>query len=230
MPTLDTAHQVTVNGQSEDPGSDTNVTVGVIQELTNSPTGLIGVTNPTAFTGGTEPEDTEDFRQRLLSFVQNPHSGSVADLQTWAEAVDGVESATAFPNVPSAGSVTVRITGPGGSVPGSDVIAAVQSALAAQDLANITIIVGTFTAVPTNVAVTTTLSPSYALSDVSAAVQNAIAQYINNLDVGATLYVSGIVDAVFGLPGIVDLVVTTPSSNQTTAATSKRTVGTITVS
>lgn len=229
-PTVDTAHAVIVSGQAEEPGTNGNVPTGVIGELTNAPTGLVDVTNTTPFAGGTEPEDTEDFRQRLLSYVQNPATGSVNDLQGWAEAVDGVDTATAFPNVPAAGSVTVRIAGPNGTVPGSDVIAAVQTALVAQDLANITIIVATFTAVPTNVSVTTTLAPGYVLTDVSQSVTDAITNYINGLDVGATLYVSGIVDAIFGLSGILDVVVTTPTSNQTTVATSKRTPGTITVS
>ncbi len=229
QPTVDTAHSVTVNGQSEDPGSNANVALGTISELTNAPSDLIGVTNPTAFTGGTEPEDTEDFRTRLLEFVQNPQTGSVGDLEEWAEGVSGVDQATAVPNVPSAGQVTVYISGPGGSIPGSDVIAAVLAALQEQDLANITINVSTFTAVSTNVTVDATTDPAYTLSDVTAGVQTAIANYINNLDVGATLYLSGIVDAVFGLPGIIDVTVTTPSTNQTTGSTSKRTAGTITV-
>jgi len=229
-PTVDTAHRVVVQGQAENPGIDGNVVVGAITELSNAPPNLIDVTNTTAFTGGLEPEDTEDYRQRLLSYVQNPQSGSPNDLEMWAEAVTGVESATAFPNTPSAGSVTVRITGPGGTVPGSDVIAAVQAALNAQDLANITIVVSTFTSVSTNVSVTTTLDPAYALSDVTVAVQTAIMNYINNLEVGATMYLSGIIDAVVGIPGILDVVVTAPTSNQTTAATSKRVAGTITVS
>jgi uncharacterized phage protein gp47/JayE len=74
-----------------------------------------------------------------------------------------------------------------------------------------------------------TLESSYTLGDVTAGVQAAIAAYINQLPVGATLYLSGIIDAVFGLPGIVDVVVTSPATNQTTAATHKKTPGTITV-
>jgi hypothetical protein len=38
------------------------------------------------------------------------------------------------------------------------------------------------------------------------------------------------VDSVFGLPGILDVIVTAPTTNQTTPAGSKRTTGTITVS
>jgi uncharacterized phage protein gp47/JayE len=57
----------------------------------------------------------------------------------------------------------------------------------------------------------------------------AISDYINGLDVGATLYVAGIIDSVFGLPGIADVTISNPVVNQATAATSKRTPGVITV-
>jgi uncharacterized phage protein gp47/JayE len=229
LPTEDTAHRVIVSGQAEEPGTAGNVAVGAISELTNAPTDLIGVSNTTAFVGGTEPEDTEDFRARLLAFVQNPFTGSQADLVTWATAVTGVESATVFPNTPGPGQVTVRISGPGGTVPDATTIANAQAALAAQDLANITVIVTTFTAVPTNVSVTVTLDPAYVLSDVIQSVTDAIANYINSLSVGGTVYISGLVAAITGLPGILDVTVTTPATNQTTAADSKRTPGTITV-
>jgi len=143
--------------------------------------------------------------------------------------VAGVDSATVFPNTPAAGSVTVRISGPNGTVPDASVISATQAALAQQDLANVTIVVSAFTAIPTNVTVDVTTSGTYALADVTASVQQAISNYINSLSVGGTLYVSGIIDAVWGLAGIADVVVTTPATNQTTAADSKRTPGTISV-
>lgn len=229
QPTVDTAHQVTVNAQSEDSGSDKNVAVGTISELTNAPSDLVAVTNPTAFTGATEPEDTEDFRQRLLEFVQNPQTGSISDLQEWAEDVAGVDTATAVPNVPSAGQVTVYISGPGGSIPGSDVIAAVLAALQAQDLANITINVSTFSALSQAVTVDVTTDPAYSLSDVTATVQTAVTNYINNIAVGGTLYRAGLVGAIIDLPGIVDVSVTTPATNVTASSTQKFVPGTITV-
>ena len=228
-PVEDTAHKVTVNGQAEDTGTSGNVGIGVITELSNAPTNVIWVSNPTAFTGGTEPEDTEDFRQRLLSFAQNPYTGSAYDIQTWAEEVDGVDSATVFPNTPTAGTVTVRIAGPGGTVPDPATVTAVQDALSAKDLANATIVVSTFTAVATNVTAQVTLDSSYVLSDVMQSVTDVIANYINGLPAGGTLYISGLVAAITGLPGIVDVAITTPTTNQTTASTSKRVPGTITV-
>lgn len=229
VPTVDTAHRVVVNATSEQPGVEGNVAIGVITDLTNAPATLTGVTNPTAFTTGSDPEDTEDFRARLLTFIQNPETGSPGDLKAWAENVAGVGSATIFPNTPAAGQVTIRISASDGSVPSAPVIAAVQAAIDAKDIANIVNIVTSFTAVPTAVTADVTTSGTYVLADVTPSVTAAITNYINNLDVGATLYIAGLVDAIFGLPGIADVVITAPATNQTTAATSKRTPGAISV-
>jgi uncharacterized phage protein gp47/JayE len=232
-PTVNTAQRISLAAAAQEAGAEGNVIAGAIKILTNAPPTLTDVTNAAAFTGGSDPEDSEAYRQRLLQHVQNPQSGAPPDLKMWAEEVTGVETATVFPNdnLGSAqnGHVTVRISGPGGSVPDASVIAATLQALQDQDLATITIHVTTFTPVATNVTVDVTTSGSYTLPDVTINVQQEIAAYINSLQVGETLMLSGIIDAVFGLPGISDVTVTTPATNQTTTSTQKRTPGTITV-
>jgi uncharacterized phage protein gp47/JayE len=111
-----------------------------------------------------------------------------------------------------------------------DVVADVQSVLDEQDYANMTIVVSSFTALPTAVTVATTLQTGFTLAAVTSSVQTAISNYITALGAGETLRVAGIVDSVFGLAGIADVVVTVPAANQTTPAASKRTPGVITVS
>jgi uncharacterized phage protein gp47/JayE len=230
----DTAHQIVLAAEAQIPGVESNVAIGTITDLTDTPAELSGVTNPVAFTGGTDQEDTEDYRQRLLDRIQSPQTGSPNDVISWAEEVDGVESASVFPNdnmgTAAPGHVTVRISGPNGTIPPSDVVANTQAALNAQGLAQITYHVGTFTAVSKNVTVTTTLAAGYVLADVTAQVTAAITNYINSLQVGETLRITGIIDAVYGTVGVLDLAVTIPSSNQAATSTQKITPGTITVS
>ena len=232
-PTVNTAQRITLAAEAQAPGVEGNVGIGTITELVNAPASLVSVTNPVAFTGGSDQEDTEEFRQRLLDRLRNPQTGSPADLKSWAEAVAGVETATVFANdnlgVATNGHATVRIAGPSGAIPDAGVIAAVQAALDDQNFQNITIHVATFIAVPTAVTVDVTTSGTYTLADVTPTVVEAITNYINSLQVGETLRIAGITDAVFGLAGILDVVVTSPGANQTTNATDKRTPGTITV-
>jgi len=229
-PAVDTAHRVPVQAQAQDVGIEGNVIAGTITVISDGPGGLTDVTNPNPFTGGTDPEDSELYRNRLLDFIRNPQTGSVADIQAWALNVPGVETATVFENTPVNGTVTVRITGPNGSIAPPETISAVQTALDELDYANITIIVASFTALVTDVTVDVTTTPDFTLAAVTPSVQLAVSNYINGLETGATMYLSGIVDSVFGLPGILDVIVTTPTTNQTTPAGSKRTTGTITVS
>lgn len=233
-PAISTAERVSVPAQAEEAGNDYNVAAGTITILTNAPDGVVSVTNPAAFTGATDPEGFEDFRVRLGEAVKNPQTGAPGDIKVWAEEIDGVESATVFENdnegVATNGHTTVRIAGPNGTVPGSDVITAVQTALDAKDLANVTIHVTTFVATPTDVAVTLTIASGYTHTDVDPSVVTAITNYINGLEVGETFRTAGVYSAVFGLAGVTDLTVTTPAANLATGATAKRTPGTITVS
>lgn len=232
-PTESTAERVSVAGVAEESGEAYNAAIDTIQELVEVPDGVTDVTNTTAFTGGTDEEDMEAYRSRLLDHIRNPRTGSAADLEAWAEEIEGVEIATAFPNdnlgVATNGHVTVRIAGPDGSTPSVAVQNEVLARLQEEDIANITIHVATFTAVPTNVTVTITLESGYVLADVTASVQQAITDYINGVPVGGTVYMAGLIDAVFGLPGVATVVLNTPATDQTATATQKRTPGTITV-
>jgi uncharacterized phage protein gp47/JayE len=233
-PLMDTAHAITVAGQAERVGTIYNAVAGAIDTLVDAPDGVASVTNPANFVGGADEEDMEAYRLRLLEYIRNPQSGSKSDLESWAESIDGVDKATAFPNdnlgVAQAGHVTIRIVGPNGAIPAQSVIDAVQLLIETEDLASIAIHVTTFTAVPTNVTVTITLATGYTLADVTPAVQELITDYINSIDVGGTLYLAGLYDAIFGnVPGVVTLVVNTPATDLTSTNTQKRTPGTLTV-
>lgn len=229
-----TAESLSLAAEAVDTGLEGNVAVGTVTALTSAPAAITDVVNPTAFLGGTDQEDVEVFRTRLLEHVSNPQTGSVGDIKSWAEEISGVESATVFPNdnlgTPANGHVTVRISGPGGAQPPQSVLDAVLTELVGRDIANITFHVASFTSVVSDVTVDVTTESTYTLADVTTAVQLAISDYINSLPVGATLYISGIIAAVKPLAGIADVTVTTPATNQTTGVASKRVPGTITVS
>ncbi len=228
-----TAERIILDAESEVASFSSNLGANSITVLTNAPDGVTAVTNEDIFVGGTDSESSFEYRQRLLRTIRAPSTGSPADLKAWAEEINGVESATVFPNdnmgTPQNGHVTVRLVGPNSQQAEADVIQQVLITLNELDIANITIHVATFDAIPMNVLVDVSLEEGFTLDDVTDAVQFAIADYINSLDVGETLMISGLVAAVFNLPGISDIQVVSPTSNQTIAATAKWTVGTLQV-
>lgn len=235
-PTESTAERITLAAVAEQVGSEYNAAVGTITVVAGSDEGLISVTNESPFTGGDDPEETETYRRKVQTRVKNPQSGSPGDLKEWAEEVVGVETATVYENMndltPTNGHVTVRIAGPGGAIPAADVIAATQLALDSQDIANIIIHVLTFTAQTRAVSVTLTFDTAvYVLADLAPQVAQAITDYINSLEVGEKFRKNGVVDAVFGLNGVQDVTVTTPSADaNTTSNIHKWVPGVITVS
>lgn len=232
-PTVDTSTRISLPAQSEDTGLSFNAVPGSITVLSNVPDGITDVTNPAAFTGGSDEEDTDTYRTRILNALRSPASGAPGDLKSWAEAVAGVESATVFPNdnlgTPTNGHVTVRVSGPNGSIPPTSVTDAVAAALAQQDLANITIHVTTFTQSALNVTATVTAAATYSHADIVPNVTLAIQNYIASVPVGGTVYISGIIQHVREVVGVADVTVSLPATNQTAAATTKFIPGAISV-
>lgn len=216
--TTDNSAKLQLLAQSVDVGSITNIVIGAITELISGPPSLISATNPGAFTGGSDEESIDDFRNRLLNYYRNPQAGSPDDLKGWAEEIDGVEDATVFPNfnltTATPGHVTVRIAGPNGSIPPQTVIDAVAAFILSKDLANITVHITTFTVATINPAVTITPATGFTTAQLRPNVQQAIVDYVNSVPVGGTVYISRIIDAVIDLAGVLDVVVTAPATNQ----------------
>ena len=235
-PEESTAERVTVTAQSTEAGVAYNVAPGAITEIVNVEADVNEVTNASAFTGGSDPESVEEFRSLLLEWVRAPQSGSPADLIAWATSIEGVETASVFKNVdlsgdPSPGTVVVRISGPDGSVPDNDKVAEVLAYLESKDLANIEILVGTFTPVTVTVEVTVEIVSGFTLAEIEDTIKQAAIDYVNAVPVAGTVYVAGLYHAIFALPGVVTLTVDLPAADVTTAADEKAiaTLGDVTV-
>lgn len=232
-PEESTAERITLEAQSIEPGSIYNAAPGTITSVVNA-AGVTDVVNTTAFLNGSDPESTESYRQKILARVRNPQTGSPADIKEWAEEIDGVGSATVFTNTnedgdPENGHVLIRITAADGSAPDSALITLVEDTITARGYANITYHVLSYVADETDVEVTITPDAGYVLDDLEASIVQAITNYIDSLGVGDTLVVSAVIAAVKTLPGVFDVVVDDPTTNQTTDADTKRTPGEITV-
>ncbi|GGM64146.1 putative phage protein gp47/JayE [Halarchaeum rubridurum] len=74
-------------------GADHNVGSGTIQTMPSPPPGVEGVTNPTATTGGENPETNAEFRERAqAAIVQNSGGGTTGGIEGGlASRFDGVD-------------------------------------------------------------------------------------------------------------------------------------------
>jgi uncharacterized phage protein gp47/JayE len=233
VPTVGAAEAILLPIQAEEPGTIYNLSANSITVLANVPDGVLAVTNPSPMAGGTDQQDMEDFRESLLQAIRNPGSGSKNDIKQWAEEVFGVETATVFPNdnmgVATNGHTTIRIAGPNGVIPSADVQTEVLLRIQEEGLANIIYHVTTFTQVSTDVTCDITVETDFIMGDVQPNAEQAIRDFINALQVGETLRISELIAAIVVVPGVFDVTVSVPATNQTTSATQKRIPGTITV-
>lgn len=103
----------TVSLRAVEAGSDGNVLPGTELTLTNAIDGLSGIatvngSGSSLIGGGTNIEDIEALRSRLIEFIQSPpKGGATGDYVTWAKQVDGVSRAWELPHQLGPGTVAV---------------------------------------------------------------------------------------------------------------------------
>ncbi|EGT3734778.1 TPA: baseplate J/gp47 family protein [Clostridioides difficile] len=101
---------VDIKAECKESGTIGNVSKGSISVLLGSISGVKSVTNKEDFRGGTDIEDEEHFRERVLVAEQEDKlSGASSDYIRWAKEVDGVGYAYVVSEWAGAGTVKVLI-------------------------------------------------------------------------------------------------------------------------
>jgi uncharacterized phage protein gp47/JayE len=180
--------------------------------------------------GGTDAEQDEPYRQRLLERVQaTPHGGTATDYERWAKEVPAVTRAFVSQEY-GAGTVTVRpmtddTTEDG--IPTTPTLEAVAAYL--EPLRPVTAEV--FVEAPTASAVDFTIQLNPNTAPVRDAVEANLREHIRaNATPGGTLLISQLREAISNAAGEVDHVLTDPSANVTNAVGVISTTGTFTFS
>lgn len=102
--------EVTIEVEAVEAGALGNLPIGSIIRTEETIPGINGVSNQSAFTGGSDIETDELFRGRLLFKIQNPAtSGNVNHYKIWASEVDGVGKVRVFPLHAGPGTVKVSV-------------------------------------------------------------------------------------------------------------------------
>ncbi|HBH4136736.1 TPA: baseplate J/gp47 family protein [Clostridioides difficile] len=108
--TIEESETVDIKAECRVAGTIGNVSEGSVSVLLGSINGIKSVTNKESFKGGTDIEDEEHFRERVLVAEQEDKlSGASSDYIRWAKEVDGVGYAYVVPEWAGAGTVKVLI-------------------------------------------------------------------------------------------------------------------------
>ena len=101
---------VDVPARAVEPGAAGNAAAGTIRAMAVAPVGVSGCTNPAGFSGGTDEEEDEALRARVLETYQRMPNGAIAAFyQQGAMSFPQVAAASVIPRPRGVGSVDVVI-------------------------------------------------------------------------------------------------------------------------
>jgi len=173
---------VAVNIEAVEAGAAGNAAAGAIKMLAQPVSGVTAVTNPAALTGGTNEEDDESLRARILQKVRQPGtSGNKADYINWALEVPGVGGVQVIPLWNGPGTVKVVLIGVDKKPVSADIAQAAASYIEENRPigANVTVVAAT--AVEINISATITLTGTKTLAEVQAAFETALDYYLASI-------------------------------------------------
>jgi uncharacterized phage protein gp47/JayE len=218
---------INVAAQAKVGGISGNIMADTSLVFVLPPAGFTSVTNPAAFTNGSDAETDDELRERYLFITTNPlGAGTESDYERWALEIPGVQSARV---VGGAGTVNVLITAADG-IPSGTLIDSVLENINAVRPIGVSITVTAPTAKTQNIAVTVTVAGGYTVGAVTPYVQNVITSYINSIEIGGTFVIARLIEKLMAIAGVEDVAVTTPSTNVSAAATEMFVEGTVTIS
>jgi hypothetical protein len=167
-----------------------------------------GVYQSSAMVGGADPESNDSIRANApLSFRTQQRAVTIQDFNDMALSVPGVTKASAVATHYT--SVTMYITGPGGTAPTSPLIAAVRAFFSTRMLAGVSLTVSAANVIPVNFGTSGTpcqlfvldrYSQSAVLSSVIAALQNFFSPA--NVNFGQRISLSQVYAALQGISGV----------------------------
>ena len=173
---------VTVSAVCTEAGTIGNVPTGTIVLMAEPVEGVTSVTNPEPFTGGTDIEDDDAFRERILDARRLPiTSGNKHHYRYWAMEVPGVGDAKVFPTWNGPGTVKVIIIDANKRAASPELIAAVAEHIEESRPIGAAVTVDTATEKQIDITADVTLTDGYTIQQVQQSYREAVVDFFNEI-------------------------------------------------
>ena len=212
-----------------EPGRSGNAAAGTIQILTACPVGITGCTNPAPFTGGSDQEDDESLRSRILeSYQRLPNGANAAWYEQTAMSHSGVAAARAVGRARGIGTVDVYIATETG-LPGAELLAEVQADLQERREIAVDVQVKSPAAAEMNVSVEIAAQEGADFTAVKAAVEQAVAVFFNGRRLGKPVLLAELGSLIYAVEGVENYRLLSPAADLGADDTKLPVLGTLTV-
>jgi len=182
--------EVVVRAECTEPGTAGNVPAGVIVLMAEPVEGIMAVTNPDPFTGGTDIEDNDAFRERILDAWRLPvTSGNKYHYKLWAREVQGVGEAKDLTKWNGPGTVKVVIVDGNKRAANLELLDAVTTHIEEMRPIGATVTVASAAEKQINITAEVTLAGGYTIAQVQQLYQEAVVSFFREIALVET-YVS----------------------------------------
>lgn len=196
------SYEVDVPACAETGGRSGNASAESITVLVTPPEGILTVENPLPFTGGTDAENDEELRQRLLLSYRNiPNGTNAAFYREQALKVPEIRSVSVIPCENGLGTVGIYCAA-SGSAPPKEVLDALAATL--DELREITVQVSVkpCETVEVDLFVTVTTGDGYTAQQVKESCEEALRSYFASLSIGQAVLLAAAGDALYHTDGV----------------------------
>ena len=218
-----------VMAEALEPGRSGNAAAGAIRILTACPVGITGCTNPAPFTGGSDQEDDESLRGRILeSYQRLPNGANAAWYEQTAMSHSGVAAAKAVGKARGIGTVDVYIATEAG-LPGAELLQEVQADL--QERREIAVDVDVLAPEAEEVDITAELAvrEEAEFSAVKSAVEQALTGFFSGRRLGKAVLLAELGDLIYHVDGVENYRLLAPSADLAADVTALPVLGELTV-
>lgn len=183
---------VSIYAEAEEAGSRGNVGIGKVVAGVSMPAEIERVSNREQFAGGTDEETDEQLRNRIRdSYLRLPNGTNSAYYEQLALTVNGISKACAAGKTRGAGTVDVFVSG-NGERASSQAVAEAQALISGKRELNVDVRVESATMVEYDLDVIVYKKSQFSADEVREKCDGAFREYVNSLDIGAKLFLSGI--------------------------------------
>ena len=210
-------------------GGGGNAVAGAVRFLTACPVAVTACTNPAAFSGGSDAEDDETLRRRVLeSYRRLPNGANAAWYEQTAMSHDGVAAARAVGRARGIGTVDVYIAGESG-LPGAALLEEVRADLRERREIAVDVAVKAPAAVPVNVSAAIAVGENADFDEVKARAELAISTLFTGRMLGRPVLLAELGSRLYALEGVENCRLSAPAADLAADSAVLPVLGTLTV-
>lgn len=211
-------------------GSAGNVPAGAVVYMKLAPAGVLGVTNPAAFSGGTDGEGDEQLRARVLaSYRTLPNGANIGYYESKVLDFDFAEAVTVMPKKRGLGTVDVVFATRAG-VPTAEQLAEVEAVLKSEREICVDIAVSAPLTAEVDVAAALTVAEGHDFAAVKAAAGAALGGYFSGARLSRGVQRAGLYALLMAVPGVENVSLISPERDVTALDGTLPVSGAVTIS